>query len=194
MGRNNLRERFLRTAKNRFLQDGFHKTSMDSLAKELKTSKSSVYNHFSSKEDLVKAIIERLDLEINSELELVLNNNRLDFKNKLISIFDLTINRLSSISDKFFKDLESVTPDVWDYYQETRKLRINKYYKRLFEIGKSEGEIRDDINIDLVVTIYLHLTKISLTSENINNLHMSSQLIYKEITDVFLSGVFAGKD
>lgn len=193
MARNNLRERFLRTAKNRFLQDGFHKTSMDSLAKELNTSKSSVYNHFSSKEDLVKAIIERLDFEINNELEEVLNNSNLEFKTKLISIFDLTKNRLSSISDKFFKDLESVTPDVWDYYQEIRKLRINNYYKRLFEIGIREGEIRDDVDIDLIVTIYLHLTKIPLEADNISSLHMSSQIIYKEITEVFLNGIFTRK-
>ena len=56
-----VRDRIVRVAKQRFLKNGFYKVSMDSLVKELRTSKSSVYNHFSSKDELVKAVIDLLN-------------------------------------------------------------------------------------------------------------------------------------
>lgn len=63
------RDRTFIVAKEIFLKLGFNKVSMDSLVKELRRSKSSMYNHFSSKDELVKAVIVQLNIEINSSLD-----------------------------------------------------------------------------------------------------------------------------
>ena len=145
----NVKERILKIAKQRFLKNGFYKVSMDNLVQELRTSKSSLYNHFSSKDDLVKAVIDDLNNEINSRLEVILNDDKLSFKGKLISVSEFTKNLLTNISEEFLRDLEINTPDIWEYYQASRSNRIDKYYRRLFELGVAEGMIRDDIHIDI---------------------------------------------
>ena len=185
----NIRDRIVRVAKQRFLKNGFYKVSMDSLVKELRTSKSSVYNHFSSKDELVKAVIDLLNIEINSKLRNVLDDDKLSFKGKLISISEFTNDLLTNVSDTFLKDLEINTPDLWDYYQKTRMERINKYYRRLFEIGIDEGMIRNDLNMEIILLVYLNLMELPLKAENIEFVKMYNQNIYEETTDVFLNGI-----
>lgn len=184
-----VKDRILKVAKQKFLKNGFYKVSMDSLVRELRTSKSSLYNHFSSKEELVKAVIDVLNSEINTRLHEILNDDKLSFKGKLISISEFTKNLLSNTSEEFLKDLEINTPEIWEYYQKSRIDRINKYYRRLFEIGMNEGKIRDDINIDIMLAVYLNLMELPLKAEYIEFLDMKNQNIYEETTEVFLNGI-----
>ena len=184
-----VKDRILKVAKLKFLKNGFYKVSMDSLVRELRTSKSSLYNHFSSKDELVKAVIDVLNVEINTRLSEILNDDKLSFKGKLISISEFTKDLLSNTSEEFLKDLEINTPDIWDYYQKSRIDRINNYYRRLFEIGINEGEIRNDINIDIILAVYLNLMELPLKSEHIEFLDMKNQNIYEETTEVFLNGI-----
>ena len=197
----NVKERILKIAKQRFLKNGFYKVSMDNLVQELRTSKSSLYNHFSSKDDLVKAVIDDLNNEINSRLEVILNDDKLSFKGKLISVSEFTKNLLTNISEEFLRDLEINTPDIWEYYQASRSNRIDKYYRRLFELGVAEGMIRDDIHIDIhidididididiILAVYLNLMELPLKTEYIVFLDVKNQNIYEDATEVFLNGI-----
>jgi len=185
----NIKDKILNTAKQKFLKSGFYKVSMDSLVKELRTSKSSLYNHFASKDELVKAVIDNLNLEINTRLSEILNNDKLSFKGKLVSVSEFTKNLLSSVSEEFLKDLEINTPEIWSYYQKNRIKRINNYYRRLFEIGIEEGLIRNDINIDIILAVYLNLMELPLKTEYLDFINMNNQNIYEDATEVFLEGI-----
>lgn len=189
MKKRSIKERTLAVAKEKFLKHGFYKISMDSLVKELRTSKSSVYNHYSSKDELVKAVINQLNIDINSSLEKIINNDKLSFKGKLIAIAEYTKGLLASISEEFLKDLEINTPDIWDYYQETRIKRIDKYYRALFEKGVNEGLVRADIEIKTVLAVYLNLTELPLKQEYLNYLGINNERIYENVTEVFLNGI-----
>ena len=50
----------IKSALNVFLEKGYHKTSMNDLAAEAGLLKGSLYHHFSSKEELMKSVIESL--------------------------------------------------------------------------------------------------------------------------------------
>lgn len=54
-----LREHILEVAKNAFLESGFERTSMDTLAARAETSKRSLYAHFPTKDALFLAVIDR---------------------------------------------------------------------------------------------------------------------------------------
>ncbi|TJY36177.1 TetR/AcrR family transcriptional regulator [Pontimicrobium aquaticum] len=185
----NVRTRILKIAKQKFLKYGFYKVSMDSLVKELRTSKSSLYNHFSSKDELVKAVIDQLNIEINSALQEIVGDDKLSFKGKLIEVSKFTKNLLTSVSEAFLKDLELNTPHIWDYYQQTRIDRINNYYRKLFEIGINEGMLRNDIDINVILTIYMNLMELPLKSQYQEFLGIHSQNIYELTTEIFLNGI-----
>ena len=185
----NTRTRILKVAKQKFLKNGFYKVSMDSLVKELRTSKSSLYNHFSSKDELVKAVIDQLNIEINSALQEIISNDKLSFKGKLIEVSEFTKNLLTKVSEDFLKDLELNTPDIWDHYQKTRVDRINNYYRKLFETGINEGMLRNDINIDVILTVYMNLMELPLKTQYQEFLGLHNQNIYELTTEIFLNGI-----
>lgn len=189
MAKKTIRDRVLRVAKDKFLKQGFHKVSMDSLVQELRTSKSSLYNHFRSKDELVKAVVDQLNLEINTALEQIIEDDKRSFKGKLIAISEFTKHLLSSVSDLFLKDLELNTPELWEYYQEARMDRINRYYRSLFESGIKEGAIRNDLDINVILAIYLSLTELPLKQKYMNFLDRNNENIYEDVTEVFLNGI-----
>ncbi|MEX2336884.1 MAG: TetR/AcrR family transcriptional regulator [Fulvivirga sp.] len=190
MGRKStIKDRVLRLAREKFLKHGFYKISMDNLVRELRTSKSSLYNHFDSKESLVEAVLIALNIEINHKLEEVLSDDQLTFKGKLIAISAFTKQILTEVSEEFLSDLEVHTPDLWDKYQKMRKKRINNYYGKLFEIGINKGVIRSDIDPALILSVYLSLTEIPIKFKHINHLGMAHEEVYGKITEIFLNGV-----
>ena len=96
---------------------------------------------------------------------------------------------MTNISEEFLRDLEINTPDIWEYYQASRSNRIDKYYRRLFELGVAEGMIRDDIHIDIILAVYLNLMELPLKTEYIVFLDVKNQNIYEDATEVFLNGI-----
>lgn len=189
MSDSDIKNRILKVAYEKYLKQGFYKVSMDSIVKELRTSKSSLYNHYSSKEDLVRAVVEKINSEINHNLELIIEDENLSFKEKLISISQFTKDLFSKVSDAFLKDLEISSPGVGDYYEKERNSRIQKYYRRLFEKGIAEGLVREDINLDLILVVYLHLTVLPLRAEYHQVLDMKNMDVYEEVQEVFLNGI-----
>ena len=55
----NLKSEFLSVATKLFNKYGYHKTSMDEIAKSSHRAKRSLYNHFSSKEELFESVIKQ---------------------------------------------------------------------------------------------------------------------------------------
>jgi AcrR family transcriptional regulator len=182
------RNRIVELAKRRFLAHGFQRVSLDSLVGELHTSKSTIYQYFKTKEELVKAVIDQLDLEINTRLEDIICDDQ-PFGQKLSRIIDFTKALLAEINEIFLYDLQNYAPEMWSHYEMKRESRINRHYRELFESGIEDGLIRDDIDIDILLSIYLQLTEIPVSPEQFTRLHVSNQQLYDEVSRVFLEGI-----
>src|SRR3970040_383672 len=52
----NEKEKILYFTHAKFITEGFYKTTMDEIAKDLQISKKTIYKHFESKEDLLEAV------------------------------------------------------------------------------------------------------------------------------------------
>jgi len=63
-----IRESVLTVAQEIFTRYGFHKTTMDDIAKGMGKGKSSIYYYFSSKEDIFSAVVEKELSELRSKI------------------------------------------------------------------------------------------------------------------------------
>ncbi|WP_291737358.1 TetR/AcrR family transcriptional regulator, partial [Leisingera sp. F5] len=59
--RPNKRDELVRKALDVFYRSGFHATGMDTLVKETGVSKTSMYKHFRTKDDLISAVLQLRD-------------------------------------------------------------------------------------------------------------------------------------
>jgi AcrR family transcriptional regulator len=178
----------LSTARRKFLTYGFHHVSIDSIVRDLHTSKSTIYKYYSTKEDLIKGVLDQLNHETNDQLEIIINDEDTSFPLKLGLVIEFTRNTLARINEEFLQDLKFRTPEIWNYYEESRKFRIEKYYRQLFIHGIEQGIVRKDIDIQILLEIYLHLTDMSVNADQFNKVHYSNQDLYSDISKVFLEG------
>ncbi len=183
-----LKERILKIAGEKFLSQGFYKVSVDSLVAELRTSKSSIYKYFSSKEDLVATLIEQLNGVINRQIEQIVHHAELGFEDKLLHLMRLTSKLKRLVGPQFLEDLRIHTPELWEEYQQQETDRIQRYYYALFRQGIREGLIRNDIDLQLIVGAYLQFTELSLNQNALQGLPYHEEQIFEHLTTLFLEG------
>lgn len=183
-----LKERILKVAGEKFLSQGFYKVSIDSLVAELRTSKSSIYKYFSSKEDLVATLLEQLNGIINRQIEQITQHAELGFEDKLLHLMRLTSKLQRLVGPQFLEDLRIHTPELWEGYQQQRAERIQRYYYGLFRLGVREGYIRSDIDLQLIIGAFLKLTEFTVDQEALQGLPYNNDQVFEHLTALFLEG------
>ncbi len=83
------REKLIQNALLVFYRDGFHATGMDKIAEEVGVSKTSIYNHFRSKEDLILAVLRLRDENFRRWLYRRIEQLATDPRDQLIVLFDV---------------------------------------------------------------------------------------------------------
>jgi len=90
------RDKILSVANRLFSRFGFHKTSMDEIAKIARKAKGSLYYHFASKEDLFTEIVNKEILNLKNQLTKIIVDNDLSASEKIKKYL---INRMAILND-----------------------------------------------------------------------------------------------
>ncbi len=90
------RDKILSVADKLFSRFGFHKTSMDEIAKIARKAKGSLYYHFTSKEDLFREVVSDEILNLKKQLSVVIVDSELSASDKLKKYL---VKRMAILSD-----------------------------------------------------------------------------------------------
>lgn len=82
------RDELVQNALTSFYQGGFHAVGMDRLAKETGVSKTAIYKHFRTKEDLILAVLRLRDEQFRNWLVRRVEEKASSPKDRLLAIFD----------------------------------------------------------------------------------------------------------
>lgn len=110
-----IRESVLKVAQEIFSRYGFHKTTMDDIARGMGKGKSSIYYYFSSKEDIFSAVVEKELMELRGKIVESVGraenpkeklkayvNERMQGLSKMVNLFNVL--RTEFISQREFTD------------------------------------------------------------------------------------------
>jgi len=181
------REEILGAAREGFRRNGIRRITMEELARELRTSKTTIYREFPSKEVLVAEVMSQLNREIDAKLEAIIASGE-PFPMKLQRVTDFTAALLSGTDERFLSDLAAETPEIWEEYQRQRRRRVEVLYRALFEQGRRLGYIRDDIPLGILVEIYLKLTHLTVDSTALEEADATSREMYLAVGELFFHG------
>lgn len=120
-----------------FQKMGIKGFKMDKLAEMLGKSKTTIYKHFVSREDLVGLVIE-MKLEELAKFEKFLTNKDLDYIDRYENAINLLASVLQGITNKFLLEVSEVYPIMWDDIQKFRQrasLQLDHYYRKGTELG-----------------------------------------------------------
>ncbi len=132
---------------------GINSLTMDTIAQGLRMSKKTLYKYFSSKEDLIDAVIEQIMANIKSNVEQVIVSN-VNAIEKLFNVLKIIVQSLGRLNPDYLQFLNAKGFRHWEKIENFRRQIVAKNYIKIIEQGKLEGFIEDKPTIILITGAY----------------------------------------
>jgi len=164
---------------------------MDDVVNESELSKGTLYNYFSSKEDLFQAIAEDSLNLLNLQLSNFLIKNKEDLMTNIESAYDEFRKRQREGSDKVF--FEAIAESSRNHkLQKILRDHRRKIYKMCYDhmqLQVEKGWFKDDVNVELIAAGVVSLMD-GLTIGRILGIPETyNKKIWREINKLILNGL-----
>lgn len=154
------RNKIIEVASNLFGKYGFHKTSMDEIAKISRKAKGSLYYHFADKKALFKEVVSE-EMEYFKKELLLIVNDEVDPKTKIkmyllkrMEILDNAVNYHETIKADFFEHFDFID-DLRHDLDQWEKSQIQK----IFMEGILKGDFEGTREIEALMDVFLMVLK-----------------------------------
>jgi len=176
---------------NKFLKEGFYKTSMDSLASELRISKKTIYKHFPTKEALVESIADKIMQTISNKVDEIVKSdfNALGKAGNLmkqLGTFSL------QISDNWLQDLRIHMPSLWEKIDEFRTKKMYGILSEIIEQGKEEGYFIDKPS-ELVIAVFISSVRSIVSPDFLYHQKFNFQEAFHHTFEILFNGILTVK-
>jgi len=183
---NNLNERILNAAEKRMIGYGYRKVTMDEIAEDLAMSKNTIYKTFTSKEEIAKSLVKRLQQQINVGL-LDIEKTQKDPLKAFSSCVLLMRKKLGPWFEHFFREIPVELPDLWEEFVRYRNEKILEI-RSLVDKGIKKGSFRK-VNPSIAVQAYLGAVKAILSPKFLEEEKITFDQALEEILDIWSNGI-----
>jgi AcrR family transcriptional regulator len=155
--------KILSVANRLFSKFGFHKTSMDEIAKIARKAKGSLYYHFASKEDLFTEVVALEIQNLKNQLLLIVNDSNLTADKKIKNYLIRRMEVLYTASNYH----ETIKADFFEHFDFIDSLRHDldnwekTQIKTILIQGIDEGifEQNTDNSMDIMLDVFIMVLK-----------------------------------
>jgi AcrR family transcriptional regulator len=192
-GEDGPRSRIIAAARDLFLSRGFVRVTADDIASELGISKATLYKVFSSKEEMLGAAVREVMDEMAARVELLIGDDSLGFVEKMVALFTFLGTRLSQFGPLFIRDIQKSAPRIWKEIDEFRRDKIFRNFKVILEAGRREGFFREDVDLDLLLQMFISLIQEFVNPAAILRSGRSPAATFESVIKVFFQGTLTDK-
>ncbi|MCB9209535.1 MAG: TetR/AcrR family transcriptional regulator [Ignavibacteriales bacterium] len=184
-------EKIVTFSKDKFLNEGFYKITMDEIASGLRMSKKTIYKYFPSKDKLVYAVVKFFQSIVKKKIDTIIEsdiNSILKIK-KLTNVFmEISL----TISSKMLNDLRTHRPDYWQDIENFRTNLIEKTWLSIFDQGKREGYIVDYPS-EIMVHVFLNAMRGVINPEFLLSKNLAIRDAFEITFGMLINGVLTDK-
>jgi AcrR family transcriptional regulator len=153
------KELIIETATKSFLQNGVKSVTIDSIVKELHTSKRTIYAHFNDKIALLGACLDTYNNKVKEENEAIIKSSE-NVLEAMANLHQQIIRRSYEVNPNFFRDVLNYYPGVLDTsYRNTGKF-AHKQLIFLAQWGIRDGIFQENMDIEVVGKTVLVMQKL----------------------------------
>lgn len=153
------KELIIDTATKLFVENGVKTVTIDRIVKELHTSKRSVYNHFTDKIDLVRAVLINYHSRVKEENEEIMRSSD-NVIEAMGNLHQQIIRRSYQVNPNFFTDVLNYYPGLLhESYRNTGKY-AHQQLVYLAEWGIRDGIFQKDMDVEVVGKTVLAMLKL----------------------------------
>ncbi|MFC3998374.1 TetR/AcrR family transcriptional regulator [Nocardiopsis sediminis] len=147
--------RLLAAATRLFAEQGFERTSVQELVDAAGVTKGAMYHYFSSKDDLLYAVYQRLmSLQMRRLTEFAAAPGPIAERVRAAAA-DLVHTTVDNLDDAviFYRSMHMLSADRQAAVRKERR-QYHELFRSMIEQGRSEGVFRSDVPADIVATQY----------------------------------------
>lgn len=186
---NPIRLQIIQRARELFFERGFSKVTTDEIAASLGISKKTLYQHFESKEDLLRGVSYAMRDEIAGGIERIVDDPELDFAEKLRKVMMHLGSKVSQMRRPFFEDLRNKAPELWRELEAFRRERILTVFDRLITEGSRHGMLRKEVDPHLFVMMFYAVIQQVFNPEVLSQLPLTPAEAFRTFITVMMEGV-----
>lgn len=187
-----VRQRILNHARQHFFAHGFRSVTMDDIAGELGLSKKTLYAHFTSKTELLRAAILAKFESIRQDFDELARVADANFQSRLQRLLECLQRHLQEPQPAFVRDMKR-EPEMFQWIQTLRRERVQKHFSRLFEECRSSGVIRKDVPPQVAIEILMGAIEAVINPQKLEELKLSPQAAFPMVVTVVLQGMLTEK-
>jgi len=188
---NEEKEKILSFASQKFMREGFYKTTIDEIASEMHMSKKTIYRNFSSKEELVKAVVKKFFVENVLRIDEVLNIE-CNAVEKLVKLFEVVGTILAKVNDKILSDIHHYAPEHWKEIDDLRTKKMTSFLTNIISQGQNEGYFLE-MKPEILITVFIASVRAVVNPEfTINNRFTMIEALRGAI-EILMNGIMTEK-
>ena len=179
-------------AKNLFFSYGLKSISMDDLAREAGTSKKTIYQMVSYKNELVDKVVADL-VDCYAEAMTECSTAARNAVEEVILKAKAPFTTLAAINRNFFYELEKFFPAAWDKLVAYRQQVIIPSIVNNLEWGIEEGLYRQALDTRFAAHVRLQQINTALNPRDFFQHTADPQKLMNDLTEFFLCGIVTTK-
>jgi TetR/AcrR family transcriptional regulator, cholesterol catabolism regulator len=187
-----MKDQILNKATDMFLTLGFKSVTMDDIATEMGISKKTIYQHYKTKDDLVKATTMHLFETISCGIDAICSTEQNPIE-ELFTIKDFVMKNLKDENTSPIYQLQKYYPKIHKSLHSKQFQKMGDCVIKNLEKGIKQGYFRKEINQELIARFYFSGMTSIKDVELFNPNEFSSKLVQKTYLEYHLRGICTEK-
>jgi len=185
------KDKYAAKAMNVFRQYGLH-ISIDEIAEKSAVTKKTLYNHFESKEGLLKYCLQTFIHDLEMKIAIMYSEEVNAIEGFISGIYGMG-EVFHSLSPVFFDDLRKMFPELSGSQHKAGFGSFLEGMKRNLEKGKNEKLYRQDINVELISRFFISSVVSFFISSVLTRSEYSARDYFRSVIDYHLHAVLTPK-
>jgi AcrR family transcriptional regulator len=173
-----------------FFNEGLSSQTMEGVADKIGVSKRTLYKYFPNKDQLIDSVILYKLESVESQM-LELMNSGLPFTDRIIGFFNIIETAIKPMANKLIRDVMTNAPWVWAKIDKFRHDRLLIHLKSLLEEGKEKGLLRNNLNLELVLPMYIAIVEQIGRPEFFLQHDVQPSMVIKTLISILLGGILS---
>jgi len=189
---NNHKIRMLDAVRERITKFGYRNLRIDDIASDLQISKRTIYETFTSKEEIVREFYgyshDKFAHEINNSITAMMTLDIKGFLMELRKIWDIIKKHSETLSNGHFVELRTIFPDLSNECTNFENMMKAKFHN-VFQRGIELGAIKPSMRSEVFYLLHFHALNGILKHEIISQMNMSMYDVLEGAFSILLTGV-----
>ncbi len=185
--------RVLETASEQYMRLGFSSVTTDETARAAGISKKTLYQLFSSKDELLRSVVEENCERHTASVRAICCDESLSIGLRLKRMLGYISKLFGEMSPAIIHDLRRSAPRLWEEVEQNRQQCIREDVGNLLREGRDRGDFRTDIDPEIFMLIYAEALRNVVNPQVFAQTGIPPARIYENVYKVLFEGILTEK-